>query len=70
MSPPLRDSSAAAVLPAAEDDDPVWRAFLAAPVDDEPVTDEQRAAVAEALASGEWIDGDVVTAGIEVRRPR
>ena len=42
-------------------DDPVLRALMLAPVDDEPLTDEERASIDEAKAAyhrGEWISDD------------
>jgi hypothetical protein len=40
-------------------DDPVLKALMNAPIDDEPLTDEERAAVAEGLADLE--SGDVIS---------
>lgn len=49
MSPPRE--SAAPVLPAIDDnDDPVWAAAMRAPIDDEPLIDEERAALATGTA--------------------
>lgn len=39
----------AALLEAAEEEDPVLRSLRSAPADDEPETDEERSAVEEAL---------------------
>ena len=42
-------------------DDPVLRALMLAPVDDEPLTEDERAKVDEAKAAyrrGEWISDD------------
>jgi hypothetical protein len=46
MSPPPRDSSAAAILPTPDEEDPLERAFRLAPVVyDEEITDEERGAM-------------------------
>ena len=50
------------------DDDPVLAAFLRAPVDTRPETDEERAAIEAAKASGRMVPHDEVVAGIERRR--
>ena len=42
-------------------DDPVLRALMLAPLDDEPLTDDERAKIDEAKAAyrrGEWISDD------------
>ena len=42
-------------------DDPVLRALMLAPIDDEPLTDEERAKIDEGKAAyrrGEWISDD------------
>ncbi|WP_437647701.1 hypothetical protein [Sorangium sp. So ce362] len=62
---PRRDSTAPARQPVIPENDPVWQAFLRAPVDDEPLTQDERAAMAEG-AAGRTIPGEVVTA--ELRR--
>ncbi|KYF65663.1 hypothetical protein BE11_49390 [Sorangium cellulosum] len=62
---PRRDSAAPARQPRIPENDPVWQAFLRAPVDDEPLTDEERA-VLEAGADGQGLPHEVVTA--ELRR--
>lgn len=70
MSPP-RDSSAAAVLPKIDEEDPIERACRLAPIRyDEQITDEEREAMAEAAASGQWIPHAEVVAELEKRRPR
>jgi hypothetical protein len=68
MSPPPRDSSAAALLPAPDDEDLVERAFRLAPLDDEPET----AAELEAMAAApeRWVPHAEVVAELEARRPR
>ena len=51
----LRDAGRTGVV---DGDDPVMRAFMAAPEDDEPLTDEDVAAIEEAkaeIARGEYI---------------
>jgi hypothetical protein len=62
---PRRDSTAPVRQPVIPEDDPVWQAFLRAPIDDKPLTDEERAAM-EAGADGPGIPGEEVTA--EIRR--
>lgn len=47
------------------DDDPVWAAFLRAPVEDE--TPEERAAVELGKAMGRFVSGTEVTAELEHR---
>jgi len=64
---PLRDS-AAPVLQDLDDEDPVDRAFRLAPLDDEPETEEERAAMAAAPVR--WIPHAEVLAELEARRPR
>jgi hypothetical protein len=55
------------------DDDPVLAAFLHAPVDERPETEEERAAIeaakASARASGRMIAHDEVVASVERLRP-
>ena len=65
-------SKARAVEPAllVGDDDPVWRAAMAAPVDDTPDTEEERAAIEEVLRTGfRSTQGAIVSAGL-ARRAR
>ncbi|WP_437894463.1 hypothetical protein [Sorangium sp. So ce124] len=62
---PRRDSAVPARLPVIPENDPVWQAVLRAPIDDEPLTEEERAAM-EAGADGQGIPHEVVTA--ELRR--
>jgi hypothetical protein len=51
-------------------DDPVWRAAMAAPVDDTPDTDEELAAIEEVRRTGfRPVSGSAVTAEI-ARRAR
>lgn len=52
------------------EDDPAWQAFLRAPIDDEPETEEERLAIAEAKRSGVFIDGAIITAEIAARAAR
>jgi len=63
--------SAAAVAAHAEsiaDDDPVWRAALAAPVDDTPDTDEERAAIEAVKRAGfRSVSGAALSAEIASR---
>jgi hypothetical protein len=66
MNPP-RDS-AAAVLPPAEEDDPVWAAAMRAPLDDEPETEAELEAIAAGRAGS--IDHAALLAELEARRPR
>lgn len=47
--------------------DPVLAAVDAAPFDDRPVTDEERALLAEARATDDFVDGADVTAAIAKR---
>ncbi|WP_437841669.1 hypothetical protein [Sorangium sp. So ce1153] len=47
----------------------MMRAFRLAPIDDEPETEEERAAMA-AGADGPWIPHEDVVAMLEARRPR
>ncbi|WP_437721647.1 hypothetical protein [Sorangium sp. So ce861] len=63
---PRRDSAAPARQPVIPENDPVWQAVLRAPIDDEPLTDEERAAM-EAGADGPGIPGDVLTAELRKR---
>ena len=53
--------------PEAFDDDPVWAAAVNAPVDDMPETEEERAAVEAAKASGRFVPHDEVIAQLELR---
>ncbi|XXX73893.1 hypothetical protein WMF30_40230 [Sorangium sp. So ce134] len=62
---PRRDSAAPARKPVIPENDPVWQAVLRAPIDDEPLTEEERAAM-EAGAGDQGIPHEVVTA--ELRR--
>jgi hypothetical protein len=48
-------------------DDPVLAAFLNAPVDDRPETEDERAAY-EAAMAGPWLSHEEVMASIERRR--
>ncbi len=67
--PNMSRSSAAAARVIAHDD-PVWRAALAAPVDDTPDTEEERAAIEEVKRAGfRSTSGAAVTAEI-ARRAR
>ncbi len=59
----MPEAQAARLLETLED--PVARSLALAPIDDEPETDEERAAVAEGIAALER--GDVVTM-VELRR--
>lgn len=61
---------AAARQPVIPEDDPLWQAFLNAPIDDEPETEEERLAIAEAKREGVFIDGATVTAMIAARAAR
>ncbi|WP_437478996.1 hypothetical protein WME75_31820 [Sorangium sp. So ce1014] len=63
---PRRDSTAPARQPVIPENDPVWQAFLHAPVDDEPLTVEERMAMAEG-AAGPMIPGEVATAELRKR---
>jgi len=55
-------------LPIVGDDDPVWRAAMAAPMDDTPDTEEEREAIEEVLRSGlRFTPGSVVSAEIARR---
>ena len=47
--------------------DPMLAAIDAAPWDERPVTDEERAALAEARATDDFVDGAEVTAAIARR---
>jgi len=47
--------------------DPVLAAIDTAPWDERPVTDEERAALAEARATDDFVDGGEVTAAITRR---
>ncbi|XXY49176.1 hypothetical protein WME91_55125 [Sorangium sp. So ce269] len=60
-----RDSAAPARKPVIHEDDPVWQAVLRAPIDDEPLTDEELAAM-QAGADGPGLPAEAVTA--ELRR--
>ncbi|AUX41129.1 uncharacterized protein SOCE26_025350 [Sorangium cellulosum] len=51
------------------EEDPVMRAFRLAPLDDEPETEEERAAMADG-ANGPWIPHEEVVAMLHARRPR
>jgi len=63
-------STAALRAPAFADDDPVWRAVMAAPLDDTPETEEERADVEEVKRDGfRSVPGAVVSAEI-ARRAR
>ena len=63
-------SSAAVAVALEDEDDPVWQAVLAAPVDDGPIPEEEARAVEEAMARNVWIDGAVVSAKIAARAAR
>ncbi len=43
----MRSSVATVTAQIVTDDDPVWRAAMAAPIDDTPDTEEERAAIEE-----------------------
>jgi predicted transcriptional regulator len=61
----------ASAVPLAIEHDPVLAAALAAPVDDEPETEEERAAVEEGMAAiraGHWVSHEDVRATIDRRR--
>ena len=63
----MRSSSAAAARVLAEND-PVWRAAMAAPVDDAPDTEEELAAIEEVKRSGfRSVPGGEVSAEIARR---
>ncbi|HEX2171589.1 MAG TPA: hypothetical protein VHL09_04005 [Dehalococcoidia bacterium] len=62
------DALSAAAQAIEQSTDPVLRALLLAPEDDEPETEEEPVAVAEAnaqIASGELIDDDDFWAGLD-----
>jgi len=61
-----RRDSAPGLRHAIPENDPAWQAFLRAPVDDEPLTDEDLEALAEGAASGPCVRHADVTA--EIRR--
>jgi hypothetical protein len=63
-------SSAAARRFAISEDDPAWRAALAAPLDDEPETEMEARAVQEARRSGRFVDGATVSAEVAKRAAR
>ena len=65
MSP----KEAAARVESAEDEHPLFAALAKAPLSEEPETDEEREAVAAALANPlGFVSGDVVTAELAARR--
>ncbi len=63
---PRRDSTAPARQPVIPESDPVWQAVLRAPIDDEPPTDEELAAM-DAGADGPGLPAEVVTADLRRR---
>ena len=56
--------------PVIADDDPAWLAAMNAPLDDTPDTEQERADVAEARATGRFVSGVEVRRAIAARRPR
>jgi hypothetical protein len=51
------------------DDDPAWLAALNAPFDDTPDTDQERADIAEARATGRFVSGAEAHRAISARIP-
>lgn len=51
------------------ENDPVWQAIMNAPIDDEPDTEEELAAM-EAGKNGPFIPHEEVVARLDARRPR
>ncbi len=52
------------------DDDPAWLAAMSAPFDDTPDTEQERADVAEARATGRFVSGAEAHRAISARIPR
>ena len=66
----MKSPATAERLPAIPDDDPLWQAFLSAPLDDGPIPEEEALAMEEARRCTEFVDGAVVTAEIAARAAR
>lgn len=56
--------------PVIAEDDPLWQAFLNAPVDDGPIPDEEARALEEAQRCDVFVDGAAVSAWIAERVAR
>ena len=52
------------------EDDPLWRAAMAAPIDTTPLTEQERADLDESARAGGGVSQAEMTARIEQRRPR
>lgn len=66
----MAPSYSAAAVATVDEDDPVWQAVLAAPLDDSPIPEAEARAVEEAMNRNVWIDGAVVSAEIAARAAR
>lgn len=66
MAPGHRTATVAAI----DEEDPVWQAVLAAPLDNSPIPEEEARAGEAAMKRNVWIDGAVVSAEIAARAAR
>jgi len=62
-----RNRSTRVVDAAMPENDPAWMAVMNAPLDDTPETEQERADVAEAMASGRFSSGSEVRSAITAR---